>query len=145
MIKKYFWHFICVLISLFLLQVSCSTGRYVEGLDQEVLPNVEQSGEGVSGKVEDTAEKRLYLAGTHIDSGIECAGCHIEGSDDNDVSTSVCISCHGGFAEIASQGTSRIDPHNSHMMFSECSDCHHAHFPSQDQCQSCHNFGFQIP
>jgi len=137
---------LCGLVILSFLQVSCSTGRNIEDSNKQDISVEEERGSIITSKVQDAIENKMYLGGVHMETGIECNGCHIEESEDNEVSTAVCISCHTGFAYISAPSESGlIDPHNAHRLFSECGDCHHAHMPSKDQCLSRHSFNSQIP
>ncbi|MDB9822841.1 cytochrome c3 family protein [Deltaproteobacteria bacterium] len=141
--KIFYLSAIGVLITLFLLQVSCSTGRYIEDSDAEVLSGMEQSGDGMSSEVEDASKRDMFLGGTHMESGIECNDCHIGESEETYVSTAVCLSCHKNFAAPAAYDV--VDPHYAHMVYNNCGECHHAHRSSQNQCETCHYFNLHIP
>lgn len=135
-----------IFIALLFLQLSCSTGRRVQESDERALSGVGQTGEGLSGEIEAGSEKDLLLVDRHTNNGIGCNDCHIEETDDNDVPTAVCESCHEGYKEpSASASSDVINPHYAHMVYYNCGDCHHAHRPSEDQCQACHAFDFDIP
>jgi hypothetical protein len=82
------------------------------------------------------------LADTHKTAGVECADCHKETPPASEVSTEVCLTCHAGYKDVAA---SSIDPHNAHVSFTRCGDCHHAHKASENQCLSCHTFKLQTP
>jgi hypothetical protein len=82
-----------------------------------------------------------FLADKHKVSGVSCSDCHKE-STSKEPATEVCMSCHKDYKDKA---TSSIDPHNAHMSYSNCGDCHHAHKASENQCQGCHNFGITTP
>jgi len=112
-------------------------------------------------KDEKQPETKKFLADLHKDKGIACAGCHKEDPPAKETPTAVCLSCHpkvftegtksqaakaasGGDKAAAQESTSDVDPHLSHMTGGECGVCHHAHKESEDQCKSCHEFGFKI-
>ena len=130
---KKIWFLLAVFgfISMLFWQISCATRQ----------AKIEDSQRN---KVE--AEKILFLGDRHKEKGVECNGCHKGEPFEEGVPKAVCLSCHKDF----SQGEKpiemgEIDPHNSHMAISECNTCHHAHKASEDQCKSCHDFGFKIP
>jgi hypothetical protein len=86
------------------------------------------------------------LGDRHKEKGIECAGCHQENPPKEKVTTARCGACHK--EQLKPSGSTKeekADPHDNHMGLSECGICHHAHKPSEDQCKSCHDFGFKIP
>jgi hypothetical protein len=136
---------LCSLIALSFLLVSCSTSRYAEETVEDVSIVVEQPEDAVSPRVLEAIENRMYLGGVHMENRIECDSCHTEESEDNEVSTTVCISCHTGFASTSPVEAGFVDPHIAHKVSSECRDCHHAHRSSKNQCLSYHSFNLQIP
>ena len=87
-------------------------------------------------------ETPSLLADTHKAAGVECNDCHREKPPANDVPDSVCLGCHENYKEVAA---SYIDPHNAHIEYSSCSDCHHSHRASENQCLSCHSFNIRTP
>jgi hypothetical protein len=82
-----------------------------------------------------------FLADKHKTSGVSCSDCHKE-SISKEPGTDVCMTCHQDYRDKA---TSSVDPHNAHMSYANCGDCHHGHKASENQCQSCHNFNIQTP
>lgn len=111
-----------IFITLLFLQFSCGTTK-------------EYRAEGISPEVEETPEKALLLADKHEVAGIECNDCHEATPPDSEVPEVVCLTCHANYKELT---VSYFDPHNGHMTYSGCGDCHHAHRPSENQCQACH-------
>jgi hypothetical protein len=96
----------------------------------------------------DTAmEKPLFLGDRHKAANVECESCHQEDPPAKAVAMDVCIGCHVEYSPSNKAGvTDLMDPHNSHMAYSECGACHHAHKASREQCASCHgDLGFNIP
>ena len=130
-------------IALFLLQSCYTMGQKSPAVaDEKEVSVVDQSGDETTKGLDEVYINPQLLGGKHSVAGVDCKDCHVEKPPAEDVPTSVCINCHGDFAEIPSQGYP--DPHNSHMMYQECGDCHHSHKPSVNQCQGCHSFGFNI-
>jgi hypothetical protein len=97
--------------------------------------------------IETGIEKPMFLGDRHQASGIECGSCHKEDPPSNSVSTDVCISCHNEYSPSDKPASSDyMDPHNSHVTFSDCSECHNAHKTSKEFCSTCHgDMGFDIP
>jgi hypothetical protein len=87
-------------------------------------------------------EEEVLLADTHKKAGIECAGCHKETPPATEAPKAVCLTCHEGYKDVAA---SYIDPHNAHTEFTNCSDCHHSHKKSENQCLQCHDFNIKTP
>jgi hypothetical protein len=88
----------------------------------------------------DEAEK--LLADKHKAAGIECASCHKETPPAAEAPKDVCLTCHENYKD---QAASYIDPHNAHTEFTRCSDCHHVHKKSENQCLQCHTFNLTAP
>jgi hypothetical protein len=102
--------------------------------------------EGRAVEVEGTPGEPLLLADKHKVRGIECTDCHMESPPDREVPTDICLTCHESFVEPAvNERPYNIDPHNAHYTLSNCGDCHHAHWQSQNQCLACHDFNLQAP
>ena len=97
--------------------------------------------------VETVVEKPLLLGDRHNAADIQCGSCHQEDPPAKVVTTDVCLGCHEDYSPSNKAGvTDYLDPHNSHMIFSDCGECHNVHKPSQDQCSRCHgDLGFNIP
>jgi hypothetical protein len=92
------------------------------------------------------AEQAMLLGDKHKEMGIQCESCHKENPPQNKVPKAVCQGCHGDYKMLAEK-TEKVDPnpHRSHEGNLDCSVCHHSHKPSEDHCESCHNFGFKVP
>jgi len=106
-----------------------------------------EEAEGTAGETsaendETTELKEALLADKHKTAGLECSGCHKETPPANETPTAVCLTCHADYRDVAA---SYIDPHNAHMEFANCSDCHHAHKKSESQCLQCHTFNQETP
>jgi hypothetical protein len=93
-------------------------------------------------EVKKTDEKEVMLADKHKSSGIECSGCHKETPPATEAPKAVCLTCHANYKD---NSASYIDPHNAHTEFERCSDCHHAHKKSENQCLQCHTFNISTP
>jgi fumarate reductase flavoprotein subunit len=117
-----------IFVTLLFLQLSCGTMR--EYSTDLISADVVKAGEG------------MLLVDKHELSGIECNDCHEEMPPDSFVPKVVCLTCHEDYKEVAA---SYLDPHNAHIEYSGCGDCHHAHRPSEKICQGCHTFSLQAP
>jgi fumarate reductase flavoprotein subunit len=94
-------------------------------------------------EAEPAADEALLLAGKHDAAGISCNDCHEEDPPAGSVATDTCLTCHEDYQELAA---SYLDPHNAHVTYSNCSDCHHVHRESEKICQGCHHtFNIQAP
>jgi len=83
------------------------------------------------------------LAVKHEATGISCSDCHAEDPPAERVPTDACMTCHEDYKDLAA---SYLDPHNAHVTYSNCSDCHHVHRESELICQGCHHtFNVQAP
>jgi DnaJ-class molecular chaperone len=132
-------HYLLVLavaISLLVLQFSCAT---VEKKRAEEVPP-EKAVEKPAG-VEKAPEGKQLLLDTHKAAGKTCKDCHVKPPKEG-VSNDVCLTCHADYKIAAA---SNIDPHNAHMTYDRCGDCHHVHKPSENQCLRCHDFDMQAP
>ena len=88
------------------------------------------------------AEKPL-LVDKHRAAGVECVQCH-QDKPGVPVPTVVCKSCHANLSEVKTKD-GLPNPHTAHKTFSDCASCHHVHKASENQCESCHAFGFETP
>lgn len=133
-----------IFASMLFLQFSCIAIKEppTEGMPVEVeeAPEVIEEAEAIE-TVEESAGVVL-LADTHKAAGVECSDCHMETPPANDVPTSNCMTCHEDYRDVA---LSAIDPHNAHVEFTNCGDCHHSHQESENQCNSCHSFSLKAP
>jgi hypothetical protein len=118
-----------IFISLLFLQFSCG-------------PIKKYRAEEIPAETEETPEEALLLAYKHEAAGIECNDCHQEIPPAEAVPKEVCLTCHEDYRELA---TSYPDPHNAHITYSGCGDCHHVHRQSEKVCLGCHNFSLQAP
>jgi len=125
-----------ILMTLLILQLSCATQKN----EQDYIEPPVSSGQAAQ-TAAIVAEASL-LADKHQANGMACNDCHKETLPSIDVPTSVCLNCHADHQEVAA---SYINPHNAHMKYTNCGDCHHAHRPSENQCLNCHSFDLQAP
>jgi hypothetical protein len=118
---------------LLMLQFSCASMK-------------EQPVEEAAAEIEEPVAKvseDALLAGRHEAAGISCSDCHTEDPPANSVATDTCLTCHEDYKELAA---SYLDPHNAHISYSNCSDCHHVHRESERICQGCHHtFNVKAP
>ena len=96
---------------------------------------------------ETAVEKPSFLGDKHNAAGIECGSCHQEDPPSERVATEICLGCHEEYSPSnRAETTNFMDPHNSHMTYSDCGACHNAHKASREQCSNCHgDMGFNIP
>jgi len=127
--RTYFMIILIIFITFIFLQFSCGTVR-------------EYSADEISAEVEETVEEAMLLVDKHEAVGIGCNDCHEETPPDSLVPKVVCLTCHEDYKELA---TSYLDPHNAHITYPDCGDCHHAHRASEIACQQCHSFNLQVP
>ena len=97
--------------------------------------------DAASAEAKKTAEEVL-LADKHKKAGNECSNCHKETPPAVEAPKAVCLTCHEGYKDVAA---SYIDPHNAHTEYTNCSDCHHVHKKSENQCLQCHDFNLEAP
>ncbi len=90
------------------------------------------------------AEKKPLLADTHKALGVDCLQCHID-KPGTPVETATCIQCHDDIEKPEKARSGLPNPHNAHMSFEDCSQCHHAHKSSENQCNTCHKSEYKIP
>jgi fumarate reductase flavoprotein subunit len=119
-----------VAVFLILMQLSCAG---VKDAGIEEAAGLEEAPAVVA-----AAEEDSELAGIHKSAGISCGDCHAESPPADAVLEATCLTCHDDYKELTA-GTYE-DPHNAHMAFRDCGDCHHVHRPSENQCLACHAF-----
>jgi hypothetical protein len=107
------------------LQLSCASVKE---------PAVEKAPAPVEAAVEEDG----LLAGTHKSAGISCSDCHAESPPAAAVPEATCITCHEDYQELTAGMYE--DPHNAHIAFPDCGNCHHVHQESENQCLACHAF-----
>jgi hypothetical protein len=155
--------FLGILVALLFLQTSCATGTKTsnekelstlsaqaagsvetpaKAQEKQETPAVTKEIAETPAKVEENAQAGLFLADKHKAQGLECSNCHKENPPANDVPKEQCLSCHEDYNQVAA---SYIDPHNAHVTYTNCSDCHHGHRESENQCQGCHSFNLKTP
>jgi len=154
--------FLAILIPLLFLQVSCSTVKEqsaeeaaaetvkapdaVKELEVVKASEPAKTAEAVQAPSAEKAAAAVagagFLADKHKSGGMECSSCHKETPPASDVPTERCMLCHEDYRDVAS---SAIDPHNAHIEFASCGDCHHGHRESENQCLSCHSFNQKTP
>jgi hypothetical protein len=122
-----------VMVPLVMLQFSCAKMKEqpAEEVAAEVAEDVKEVPEGA------------LLADKHDAAGISCGECHAEDPPASTVATDTCLTCHEDYKDLAA---SYLDPHNAHISYANCSDCHHVHRESERICQGCHHtFNVKAP
>lgn len=120
-----------VVVALLFLQPACAGVKERRG---EEAAAVEEAPAAVEGAVKAEGQ----LAAAHESSGISCGDCHAESPPAIAVTEATCLTCHEDYRDLTAG--LYADPHNAHIMFQDCGDCHHAHQPSENQCLACHAF-----
>jgi hypothetical protein len=118
-----------IFISLLFLQFSCGTMK-------------EHRSEEIPAEAEEMPEEALLLENKHEAAGIGCNDCHQETPPAEVVPKEVCLACHEDYKELVA---SYPDPHNAHITYAGCGDCHHVHRQSENACLGCHDFNLQAP
>jgi len=93
-------------------------------------------------KAEEISKEPLLLENKHETAGIKCDDCHKETPPAEAVPKEVCLTCHEDYKELVA---SYPNPHNAHITYSSCGDCHHVHRQSKNACLQCHDFDLQAP
>lgn len=124
-----------ILMMLLILQLSCATSKNEQGYEEPpVSPGQTQTAAIVT--------EASLLGDKHQANGMACSDCHKETPPASDVPTSICLNCHADYKKVV---VSNINPHDTHMAYTHCGDCHHAHKASEIQCLQCHSFDLQTP
>jgi hypothetical protein len=118
-----------IFISLLFLQFSCGTIK-------------EDRSEQIPADAEGMPEEALLLENKHETGGIGCNDCHQETPPAEVVPKEVCLACHEDYRQLIA---SYPDPHNAHITYEDCGDCHHVHRQSENACLGCHDFNLQTP
>jgi hypothetical protein len=135
--KKTIMLILVVIFSVLMFQLSCASMKEDAGEAAEASAEAEMSGGGGS------VAGVMLLADTHEAAGSSCSDCHAEDPPSGNVPTDTCLTCHEDYKDLAA---SYLDPHNAHVTYSNCSDCHHVHRESEKICQGCHHtFNVQAP
>ena len=102
---------------------------------------------GCHGQDDPQLTNTLPLSHSHLLGGISCAACHGDADPPEFVGADQCLSCHAAELIVAAtEGHEEANPHNSHYGPElDCDVCHHAHAPSENFCNQCHEFRFVIP
>lgn len=125
-----------VAVSLIFFLLSCAGVK--ERPAEEAPAASEVAVEETSAAAEVTAEEADLLIGTHKTAGISCSDCHAESPPAGEVSGASCLNCHEDYQELTAE--LYFDPHNAHMSFPDCVNCHHVHQAGENQCLACHAF-----
>lgn len=90
-----------------------------------------------------------FLADRHTAKGISCTMCH--GPDQKNLqepTTQTCTTCHNVKALV--EKTKEVKPTNPHVSPHyadelDCNSCHLGHMQSENFCNQCHQFNFNVP
>ncbi|HJX33870.1 MAG TPA: cytochrome c3 family protein [Desulfatiglandales bacterium] len=124
-----------ILMMMLILQLSCAAPKNEQGYKEPpVSPGQTQTAAIVT--------EAVLLGDKHQANGMACSDCHEETSPAVDVPSSVCLNCHADYDEA---DASHMNPHNAHMRYTHCGDCHHAHRVSENKCLNCHSFSMKTP
>lgn len=121
------------IIPLLALQFSCATVEKKEAKEAAAEKPT---------PAEEAPEVSKLLGDTHKEAGITCKNCHEKMPPKDEIESTVCLTCHDNYKELTA---SNLDPHNSHVTYSRCTECHHMHKPSEVQCLACHEFDMKAP
>jgi len=142
---------LAVTIPLLVLQFSCATVEKKQAEEAPAEKAVEMPAAAeeapaekaveMPAEAEEAPEAAQLLADTHKTAGNSCKDCHVKPIKEG-VASDVCLTCHGDYKELTAAD---INPHDSHMVYASCVECHHVHKPSENQCLSCHEFDMQMP
>ena len=127
---------LAVTIPLLVLQFSCATAKKKPAEEVPPEKTVEKPAE-----VEKAPEAKQLLIDTHKAAGNSCKDCHVKPPKEG-VANDICLNCHADFNKTS---VPKIDPHNGHLKYPNCTDCHHVHKPSVNQCLGCHDFELPAP
>lgn len=84
----------------------------------------------------------------HVDAGVDCFQCHLEGDDQQPlkkVAKETCLGCHGLSYENLMAQTEALEPnpHDApHYDKMACNLCHSVHGDSEMMCSECHTFTY---
>lgn len=93
----------------------------------------------------------------HKAAKVACKDCHgsakpesLPAEESYAAIDSACVSCHGDLKKMAPVSRPKlanphINPHESHLVHSDCITCHKVHEPEQSYCLQCHNFSMPMP
>ncbi|KAA0888395.1 hypothetical protein ET418_16745 [Oryzomonas rubra] len=119
-------------------------------LMKRILPLLLVMGLSMSAAYAESAPK----VNKHKGYGVACSSCHTTGTSYTRPDDSICLGCHGSYAELA-QKTAKLEnikaavtnPHKSHIGEARCTGCHKNHGPSILMCNQCHSpkFDMKVP
>jgi len=79
-----------------------------------------------------------YLDYAHLSRGMTCATCHAASTPTALVAMQTCMDCHRTAVPTPVINRRDSTPHNAHIGFLNCTQCHHAHNPFELYCNRCH-------
>ena len=88
-----------------------------------------------------TAAMAQETRGKHKENNITCMDCHKTENPDSPADVSACAECHGEMEDVAKLTEQlKINPHKSHLVDIDCTECHKIHEPSVLYCNQCHDY-----
>lgn len=87
-----------------------------------------------------------FLADRHVERGVKCESCHVNGDTSKPVRKAQCLACHKSYEELAKK-TANVhpNPHFNHYGERDCTTCHKGHQQSTLSCSQCHKFNLKTP
>ncbi len=79
-----------------------------------------------------------YLDYAHLSRGMTCETCHQTATPTARPPMQVCIDCHPDTVPAIGAKRRGSTPHNAHLGFLNCFQCHHSHEPFELYCNRCH-------
>lgn len=81
------------------------------------------------------------LARPHLDMGLDCEDCHVDGVEGTWPPSELCLDCHetsySELYEILDESGEPVHP-AAHLETEDCRSCHWPHDNVRDPCQACH-------
>ena len=95
-----------------------------------------------------TASADEFLADRHAKLGFKCETCHAGQATPSEPPMEACTGCHQ--IEALVEKTKNVKPTNPHTSPHygkelDCTNCHLMHQESENFCNQCHEFKFQVP
>ncbi len=119
--------------------------KAAQGTSGSIQPS-SPSGPRTAAEISASAPTSGLLDSVHLASGKGCDACHATTPVDENpdpVTTTRCLSCHGGSYDAVAAKTASLgarNPHKAHTGREDCDRCHHVHQPFEFSCNACHTF-----
>jgi len=97
---------------------------------------------------ESSLRTKMPVSHAHNLAGVTCEKCHGKAQKRQAVEMAKCITCHNPAKLV--EKTAKIKPENPHTSphygdSLDCNLCHHQHEKSENYCNQCHQFNFNVP